>query len=309
MNWKILAGLLFISISASAQLQVPQQWDDKSIKKFLDTKNIKCSLTHEELNRQIAFQIGIFKRQITDALLARGSEIQSITIEPPIKGVFPNVAVYHFEILAKFTVDIHNWKFHIQTSYQSAASAAPTVESGLWFPLTISNPEAKETCNLERVALPEHQREYLPAVDLVIGDPPRIVATRLVNVLNIAAASQPVKPPQAPAPAAPAKEPPPVKESPPTQQAKERAEEPKEEKKKYRSDRERRRAERRERREKRRAERRERQRERRYHRKRYRSEEPSAEDKDRATQQAECSGDISPWKQVYCGIKGKIESQ
>jgi hypothetical protein len=259
----------------------------------------------KQLNEQVTNQIDRNIRELTEALIKRGSDFQSIyqrkdSVEI---GVFPKTPGYDFYVLENVTVGMQNFSFPIQTTF--FLSSTPTVKKGLWFPLKVRDEGEGKPCRLERISVRDGQQNFRPEVDLVTGDPPRVIIPRLIEVVDLS--SEPEPPP-----------PPPVQKEPvPVPQAREKNEGKKEEKKatekeakekketkpsKKESRRERRRRERRELREERRRERRYRRHHRRHHAENNQEVvRPAAEPPKKPN---ECTGDISVWKSMTCAIPG-----
>jgi hypothetical protein len=51
--------------------------------------------------------------------------------------------------------------------------------------LVIADPGANKPCELARVSLKGDQRNLLPAVNLVVNEPPSIIAARLIEVIDV----------------------------------------------------------------------------------------------------------------------------
>lgn len=279
---------------------------------YLKMKSIKCQLTQEQIRAQLSAEADRSVEQIAAVLRDRSSEVQSAVQdrEALTIGKFPNVPVFDFFALAKVNIVIRDLNFQIQTTLFTEQGSS--VQSGLWLPFTVRDPGPGKPCALQRITVSEDQRRFLPVVDLIYGNPPRVVTSRLIDVVDVANSSAPAGPsPQTQAP-------PPQQSAPPpkTNVDEEKAEAKPRREERRESRRERRRREREERRQsrreearqernqeerdRRRQEREERRQERRKAR-RQRAQQPPPEPPDKRN---ECSGDLSGWAAIKCAVTG-----
>ncbi|MGZ3721660.1 MAG: hypothetical protein ACXVA9_01935 [Bdellovibrionales bacterium] len=195
MNRLIRVSILFSLLQLCLQVRAAAN-EPEWLGPYLKSKFIRCEMTEDQLREQVATHIDFNVRNLSAELKARGSEIESIlqNRDEVEIGIFPKTPVFDFYVLEKVTVVIQKLNFQVQTTYYSDYSASPTVEKGLWFPLMVNDPGPGKPCTLGRIGFKEEARKFIPLVDLVIGDPPRVVASNIVQVMD------PVEAPQTPAP-------------------------------------------------------------------------------------------------------------
>ncbi len=184
MNFKILIIVLFASASAlAAQPDLVGQ---------LKAKGIRCDLTQEQLRDQLTAQLDLNIRSLDETLRGRGSEVESIIQDrnQVEVGVLPKPSVLDLYILEKVSVVIQKLNFPVQTTYYTDNSAGPEVATGLWFPLQVLDPGKGKPCTLKRVSFRPENQKFAPVVDLVIGEPPRVVAKNIVQVMDSTEALQ-----------------------------------------------------------------------------------------------------------------------
>jgi hypothetical protein len=308
MIFKALVFFLLPFISSSVFAK-NSDWLDQ----YLRSKSFKCTLSQDQLKKQVQVHVEQNIKRLETSLKERGSELQSITQQRDhIEiGVFPETVGLDFYILEPVTVVLGQpgatFVFQIQSTYY-VDGGSPAVQKGLWFPLAIQDPGSDQACELVRVVVSEKDKRYLPSIDLTTGDPPHTLIRGLfdvVDVMDVAPIS--TQPPVAPAPALsplleerwpkPSSVPSQAVTSRKSSDSKDSADssedEPQIKSKKKRHERHRRRHH-----------------YRRYHRQRHyrhyyrrtRDEVPAPEP---PQSQNECSGDISTWKTVTCTLTGQ----
>jgi hypothetical protein len=215
----LIAILLLVSTNAFGD--PPGDW----LGPYLNSKGIRCSLNQDQLRRQVGSQIDSTTRQLFENLKARGSEIESLKQDrDQIEiGIFPKTPILDLYVLEQVSVVIQNLNFRVQTTYKIGNADNPAVQQGLWFPLTINDPGPGSPCTLSRITYKEEDRDFVPIVDLVIGEPPRVVAHNVAQVMDPADGP---KPPTPPPPPIAKKEPPPPESPPPPTVKKEVIKEP-----------------------------------------------------------------------------------
>jgi hypothetical protein len=187
MNLKIIAILILLtSINTFAD-----QAD--SLAGYLRSKSIRCTMTQDELREQVIHQLDFNIRRLNENLKRRGSEIEKIAEQRDQLeiGIFPHSVDFDFYVLEQVAVVIQGLNFPVQTTYHANYSADAHVTKGLWFPLSISDSGAGKPCLLSRVAYREDMQKSIPVVDLVIGDPPRVVAPNILQVMDPFGTAQP----------------------------------------------------------------------------------------------------------------------
>lgn len=308
-------GHLFVFVAAFVISHFSFADNNDWLAPYLQSKSFQCVMSIDQLKAQIAVQIDRNIGLLTESLVQRGSDFQNIaqrrdTVEI---GVFPKLRGYDFYVLENVTVTMGKFQFPIQTTY--FFDGVPNVQKGLWFPLKVKDPGPNKICQLDRISVRDGQQNARPEVDLVLGDPPRVIVSRLIEVIDVS--SEP-EPPVSTQPNTSSKEPEKKnvekkeleKKNVDKKDAEKRDVEKKEVKKKA-EEKPKQSETRRERRERRRRERRERREERRHRRHRhYRSyqrsniEEPARKPVEPPDKPNDCNGDLSPWKTMTCTITG-----
>jgi hypothetical protein len=153
---------------------------------YVKSKGKECSLTVDELNVQIDSQIDLFAQRIGGELAKRGSS--ATEVEAPHDqvdiGIFPKLADVDFWVNSKIVVKMDKFGFPVQTTL-ATGDPTPVVKQGLWFPLVVKDTGKDKTCELEPITVDPDQKKFLPVVDMVMGDPARVIARDLVQVANI----------------------------------------------------------------------------------------------------------------------------
>jgi hypothetical protein len=177
------------------------------LNQYLRSKAFKCTLSQDQLKKQVQVHIDRNIKALEASLKERGSELQSITQQrDQIEvGVFPETVGLDFYILEPVTVVLGQpgatFVFQIQSTYYTG-DEKPAIQKGLWFPLAIQDPGSDQPCELVRVVVGEKDKRYLPSIDLTIGDPPRTLIRGLIDVIDVTDMTPTsVQQPVAPAPA------------------------------------------------------------------------------------------------------------
>lgn len=192
MCWKCISVAVFIllpNISFAAETDLSA---------YVSSKGKECSLSHDELNAQVNSQLDFFADQIRDELTQRGSSATEVSAshQQVDIGLFPKVNGIDFWVNNNIVVKIGKFGFSLRTTL-APTEAAPVVKQGLWFPLVVSDTGKGKTCKLEPIRVDPDQKKFLPVVDLVIGDPARVIVRDLVQVANINGQPPSVKAPDA----------------------------------------------------------------------------------------------------------------
>jgi hypothetical protein len=294
----ILKGFLFFLLPIISSSVFAQNSD--GVNQYLRSKSFKCKLSQEQFRNQIRAQVDRNIKQLETNLKERGSELQSITQQRDhIEiGVFPQTAGFDFYVLEPVTIVLGRpgatLVFQIQSTYY-VEDGRPTVQKGLWFPLAVHDPGSDKPCELVRVVISEKDRRFLPSIDLTMGDPPRTLISRLIDVIDVAPATSPAPTAAEPAPSVspiperwpqPSSVPPSKSVTPEPSGSKDEPEIKPKKKKRYERPRHHYR------------------RRHHYHRRyrRTRNETPAPEP---PQPQNECSGDLSTWKAVTCTLTGQ----
>lgn len=248
---------------------------------YMRSKSFKCDLNEDQFKKQITKQLDQNIEKLKEALKVRGSDFESIQEQRDSVdiGIFLTSRVYDFYVLENVSVMIQGYQFPIQTTY--FMDNEPSVENGLWLPFVVKDPGRDEVCQLQRISMRDGQQLRRPEVNLVFGRPPRVIAPRLIEVVDDSS-SQAAEP----APAVPL---------PPPSPMPEKADSKVEEHSRSREPSERR--SRRERRERHRRERRHSRHRKRYHYRRHiRLEQPQPPNP--------CAGELSAWMKIKCAVTG-----
>lgn len=241
------------------------------LQSFMRSKSLKCAMDEDRLKDQVSSHLDRNIEALTEALKERGSDFQEIEQKRDSVqiGVFSKSSDYDFYVLETVNVVMRGFRFPIQTTY--LADNQTVTEKGLWFPLKVKDAGRKKPCVVQRITVRDGQQNLRPDVSLVFGNPERVVASKLFDVVDL----ETNQPEAAPATKAPEE----IEKA--TEQDLEQARE------------DRRARLRRERRE----ERRERRRHRHRHHRRHRSEINESS--------SSCAGDVSPWKKITCKLAGR----